>query len=565
MQTTMFSNSKLLKHHVGELPLIHSITRRFRLREILDKFIPQQHNEDIAPADTLMLLVSNLSIGRAPLYALGEWTKSLDLKKIGYGHCNAEKFQDDRFGRALDKLFTADRASLMTAVILEVIQAFQVDLRQCHNDSTTIKAFGEYSGQSATGFELRHGKSKDHRPDLKQLLFTLTVSADGAVPIHHCIYPGNRTDDTTHIDTWKALLELHKTPNFLYVADSKLCTDPQLNIIVEEFDGRVVTVIPNTWSEVNDFKNELRKSAKKKKEILRVYDEFGNSKHYFSVFEGEYKTKKRGYAIHWIHSSEKSKEDLIHRKERLKKAEKKLQELLLKINKRNLKSKEAIEDAYQQILKHYHVQNFIKVEVKEYAQERSTHSSLGRPCKNTHSRLERKTLYELSWEKDLEALKAEERIDGIFPLLSSDRILSSKEVLIAHKYQPKLEKRFSQLKSVHYAAPLLCKKLERVESMMFIFFLALLVQSLVEREVRKKMQTSEWKSLEVYPENRDTSHPTTNKIFEAFSQVCSYELVVENSVIESYRDDFNALQSAVLTLLDISPEEYWGDSIVNSN
>jgi hypothetical protein len=28
------------------------------------------------------------------------------------------------------------------------------------------------------------GHNKDHRPDLKQLLFTLTVSSDGAVPVY---------------------------------------------------------------------------------------------------------------------------------------------------------------------------------------------------------------------------------------------------------------------------------------------------------------------------------------------------------------------------------------------
>jgi hypothetical protein len=54
--------------------------------------------------------------------------------------------------------------------------------------------------------------------------------------------------------------------------------------------------------------------------------------------------------------------------------------------------------------------------------------------------------------------KAEQRVDGIFPLLTKNKSLSSKEILLAYKYQPKLDKRFTQFKSVHEAAPLFLRK-----------------------------------------------------------------------------------------------------------
>ena len=66
-----------------------------------------------------------------------------------------------------------------------------------------MKAYGEIPGRIKTGLKLARGKSKDYRPDLKQLVFTLSVSSDGAVPVHYKMYPGNRSDDTTHIETWK--------------------------------------------------------------------------------------------------------------------------------------------------------------------------------------------------------------------------------------------------------------------------------------------------------------------------------------------------------------------------
>ncbi len=77
-----------------------------------------------------------------------------------------------------------------------------LDMSRLHNDSTTVKAYGKIAGTTRDGLKMANGKSKDYRPDLAQLVFSLTISSDGAVPIHYKTYPGNRTDDTTHIETW---------------------------------------------------------------------------------------------------------------------------------------------------------------------------------------------------------------------------------------------------------------------------------------------------------------------------------------------------------------------------
>ncbi|MEZ6087692.1 MAG: hypothetical protein R3C05_06640 [Pirellulaceae bacterium] len=68
------------------------------------------------------------------------------------------------------------------------------------------------------------GHNKDHRPDLKQLLYILTVADDGGVPIYFQTESGNVTDDSTHQRTWKLLNEVVKRPDFVYVADCKLAT-----------------------------------------------------------------------------------------------------------------------------------------------------------------------------------------------------------------------------------------------------------------------------------------------------------------------------------------------------
>ena len=119
------------------------------------------------------------------------------------------------------------------------------------------------------------------------------------------------------------------------------------------------------------------------------------------------------------------------------------------------------------------------------------------------------------------------------------------------------EKRFSQFKSIHHAAPLLFKKIERVEANLFAFFIALMIQALIEREVRQKMKEGDIPSLALYPEDREASHPTTSKIMDIFAEVSTYKLMQDGEVIEEFRDALTDTQQEILKLLDIPQENFW--------
>ena len=558
MDQNQSAKSRTLKRlQVGGLPLIHAIAERMRLKEILYKYIPAHGNEDIPAVETLMLLVYNLILGKDPLYELQEWVESIDFRCIGIGNYVKVEFNDDRFGRMLNKLYLVDRASLMTELVVFFVKEFEIALTRLSNDSTSIKAFGRYPGKTTTGLELKKGKSKDHRPDLKQLIFSLSIAGDGAVPVHYKCYPGNVTDDKTHIETWNSLLKITGCPDFLYVADSKLCTDEQLRYIVDQ-GGRVVTILPETWNEVESFKETLRKTKKAKDIIWRRRKPGSDDKNeYFSVFKGDYFTTKRGYNIHWIYSSEKRKRDRENREKHLKKVEQCLAVLNGKINKRDLKTSTAIEEAAQQIVEEHKLENFFHISIGTIEENYQIQIGTGRPGRNTKYRTGVNRLFTLSWTQKKQALKEEAQTDGVFPLLCTDKELTAKEVLKAYKYQPRLEKRFSQFKKIHNAAPLLFKNIERIEANMFGFFIALVVQALIEREVRNKMKEQKIEKIRVYPEQREASHPTTSKIIDRFDNICTYKVMENSKVVETFRDSLNEDQKLILSLLNIEEDKYW--------
>lgn len=407
----------------------------------------------------------------------------------------------------------------MTQIVMYALHEFKIDNKRIHNDSTSVKACGNIPGTTSSGLELRRGKSKDHRPDLKQLVFTLSISSDGAVPIHYKAYPGNRTDDTTHIETWDRLCEITDAKNFLYVADCKVCTDKQLDYINSN-GGRVITIIPKNWKEIGEFKVYLRGKRRSKKEIWRrTKPGTNNKKEYFYVYKGEYRTHKRGYNIHWLLSTEKRKIDAKSREDRLQRAENKLTELELKLNKRKLKTSIAIEQACLVILKKYKVEEFIIIKIKNVKEITRTQKTKGRPGKDTKYEDKINIVHTLKFYRNKEALRVEKNVDGCLPLLCTDDSLNAKEVLQAYKYQPRLEKRFSQFKSVHKAAPLYFKSIERVEANLFLFFMALMIQALIEREIRAKMLADGIESLDIYPEERESKFPTANSVLGAFENI----------------------------------------------
>src|SRR5665811_1271550 len=176
MKKNKEKNEKLVRQKVAGLPLIAEVIDRMDLRRMLGEALGQHGNETFPAVDSLILLITNLAQGKQPLYELEHWVQSLDARCLGYKDLPKGKLNDDRFGRVLDKLYKADRASLMTRLVMGVVKEFNLRLDRIHNDSTTLKACGKYPGKTDTGFKLANGHSKDRRPDLKQLVYSLSIS-----------------------------------------------------------------------------------------------------------------------------------------------------------------------------------------------------------------------------------------------------------------------------------------------------------------------------------------------------------------------------------------------------
>src|SRR5215469_12936698 len=328
-------NLRLRALRVGALPILNCIIARMGL------------------ADELTLaLMKNILVERNALYAVGEWAALYDAGLVGQS-----KIGDDKLGRALDRLFAADRATLQTRIVLAVMNGFALKMEQIHNDTTSVMVRGAYDGQNAKAVQLKRGHSKERRPDLKQLVYSLCVTSDGAVPVHFKAYDGNQTDDGIHLETWSRIRTLLQHPRFIYVADCKLCTEKNLRTIDSE-RGFYVTVVPKTRSEVATFTDAVLAGDVRWQEILRKRPD--RDEKAFDVIEcavGPYHLRE-GFVLHWYRSSQKKKRDEHDRNEQIERAIGRLDALDLR-RMRGPKTDPAIRRRVDQIITRHGAEEWI--------------------------------------------------------------------------------------------------------------------------------------------------------------------------------------------------------------
>jgi len=559
-ETARTGGRTLNSYRVAALPIIDRLLKRMRLDEFLRSYLPRADRRcRIAPSIGVTLLLKNVLLSREPLYGIGEWAARFDPLALGFADTQLPSLNDDRVGRCLDRLFQSDITSMVLALATHVVREFQVDLDELHNDSTTITLHGAYADAAReekrgqrTRMAITWGYNKDHRPDLKQLLYILTVARDGAVPVYFQVASGNVVDDQTHCATWDLLCRLTGRRNFLYVADCKLASTENMAYI-HQHQGRFLTVLPRTRSEDRVFRDSLSSGQIQWRPIHDKRNDDGEIVDQYSVSVPA-TLSAEGYRLVWYHSTRKAEQDASARHQQVERALNELAELRQKLSSpRTRYRREAkVAEAVQEILQARGVERWIVTEVKELTEERFRQDRRGRPNDQSRYVRETSTRFELAYHIDTVQLAAETAGDGVFPLITNDSSLSELEMLLAYKSQPALEKRFSHLKTDFEVAPVYLKEVSRIQALLCVYFLALLTESLLERELRRAMDREAIESLPLYPEGRKCRRPTARRVIDLFEDVQRHSLRAGRRPPVVFTTELSRLQRRLLRLLGMT-------------
>jgi transposase len=536
------------------------------LEDLLEEHLPPDDSRTELPtSQAILVLVRNILLSREPIYGVGEWAARFPPDLFDLWENEVPLLSDDRLGRSLVVAFLGVVPQVALALTKNVRVEFKLGLNELHNDSTTVTFYGAYTAAAAEAQRggrltpaITWGHNKDHRPDLKQLLYTLTVTNDGGVPVYFTTASGNVADDRTHVATWDLLCELVGNANFLYVADCKLASVENMTHIATR-GGRFVTVLPRGRKEDKQFRERLCGVAGSVhwKILYEAKNKDGELVDRWTVCEDE-ALSADGFRLLWFHSTRKAALDVSTRQRRISKTVQALTELRSKLtaSRTRFRQRQPVEQKVERLLAEHDAGNWMTVKIEAQEEAEYLQAKSGRPNSKTQYVKKTRDRYHLTWELNQEALSQAEREDGVFPLLTNDRTLSAEEVLRAYKRQPLIEKRFSQFKTDFVVAPIYLKDVGRITGLLAVYFFALVVQTLLERELRAAMKKAGIKSLPLYPEDRPCARPTTHRLIELFQPIQRHELCIDDGEPQIMVTELTPVQRQVIELLGLSPDEY---------
>ncbi len=112
------------------------------------------------------------------------------------------------------------------------------------------------------------------------------------------------------------------------------------------------------------------------------------------------------------------------------------------------------------------------------------------------------------------------------------------------------------MKTDYEVAPVYLKEVRRIQALLCLYFLALLVEALLERELRQAMEREAMESLPLYPEGRPCRCPTTRRLIDVFEIVQRHTLRSHDGQTEVLVTELSDLQRKLLKLLGIPSSDY---------
>ena len=357
--------------------------------------------------------------------------------------------------------------------------------------------------------------------------------------------------------TWDHLVDLLGRPDFLYVADSKLCLREAMGHIASRH-GRFVTVLPRSRSEDGQFRRWLQthtptwtETARRPGPRLAEPDEV------YSTSPAPTPSQE-GHRIVWVHSTAKAARDAAARQTRIEAGVAAIEALDTKLAgpRCRLKTRVAVEQAATTALTNTRADRWVTFTVTETIDKTYKQERRGRPGPATRYREITTTRFGVRADIAPDRIGYDAASDGCFPLITNDRSLTDAQVLAAYRYQPNLERRHHLLKSVQHAAPVLLHNPARIEALFCCQFLALLIGALIEREVRTGMRRAALDNIALYPEFRDCPAPSTERILEIFAPTTRHHLYQHGVLTKTFEPQLTAQQLQVLDLLGLAPTVY---------
>lgn len=550
---------------VGFGPIIQYYFEKCRIAQIIDENVPlDPRRKVLSHGEACVSMITGIMFQVLQLYKICKFAKETTILETIYPHIPHYEYFDDRLADTLDAVFDYGIGNLETQITQRMIEEFVIETELCHNDTTSASFYGNCDKKRTDkSIKISFGHSKKHREDLKQLVWSLSVSSDGAFPLFQKAYSGNTADVTTYVEQWNNLIDLLGNRDFLYVADSKLITKENMAHIHDN-EGFFIAPAPMYETYKKAFYEGLDQH---KQEVLIPYkDQINRGFEVPLPLTHEQKEYPFRMIILYDHGLSARKRKTIDN--RIAKTRTKFDEISNKLNKYNLKTKENIEKACDKVLKQYHTLNFFTYKITNdpiitYKNTKRGRSPKGKTPPKTEVV---KDNFSVELVFDEQAYENELYYSGYYPLITNktQEDLSIRDAMMAHKNQYKSEHINRRAKSSYKLEPIYLHTPERIEALLFLFKIALQVIVLIERTARKNINERDRGLDDFMPNRKDVRNPRTEYLLKEFEFIVKGEIPLPDGKLYGFVSKLNELQSDILSILEVPEECYTYQYLFNS-
>jgi transposase len=520
--------------------LVAGVFDQLGIDEVIDKRIPKGRHHKLSHSQVLKAMVLNgLGFVGQRLYLFPSFFEKLPIDRLLGKNVVPSDLNDDVLGRTFDAIYGYDPTNLFNEIVLKVMEKVDFDTKLLHVDTTSFSVHGMYEDEDiGNTIEIVLGHSKDGRSDLKQFILSMVTNQHG-LPLFAEAKSGNASDKKTLIDTFS---QLRKSLTFessaYYIADSAVYTEDNIKRLGDGI--KWITRVPAT---LNEAKVLLDSDAKMMSCKDSRYSFYSTSSNY-----GEINQK-------WV---------LFHSRPMQQRMEKTFEKRLYKETKAAVADLKKLEsrrfacepDARKEAeiwIQNHKNYNFKKLEFESLVKR--TNGKRGRPSKNEV--FDVSCVIDAEIELDEDAVGREREKLGRFILASNDLEINDETMLQHYKGQQSVERGFRFLKDKRFhIAQVYLKKEERIQSLAMIMVLTLLVYSIAEWLLRKRlMETGNTIPNQL---KKPTQKPTLKWVFFLFDGVADVKVRVVGVVHRKmmYLTDILKL---ILRLMGPECEKYYAE------
>jgi transposase len=566
---------EIQSERVDDLPLLVGQQQEMGMAEIIDAIInPHWRRQGLSVGQTIVgWLAFIVSESDHRLSYVEPWvdTHPETLKRLINPALRVQDFNDDRLGDVLRYLsHDPSWAAIERELGQRTIRVYQLPQECVRLDSTTVSLYHDPAGTEL----IRHGHSKDHRPDLAQLKVMLATLDPLGAPLVTQVVAGNRADDGLYIPAVDEARAVLGQKGLLYVGDSKMEALNTRGHIVAG-DDYYLTPLSVKGSQAELLAELVQLALAGEYELVDVYREPVAGQEPRLIAQGYEITRPQAAMVadKWVEWTERvlviysptlAQSAYRGLQGRLQRAEEKLLALTPAPGrgKRQYDELAPLQAEAEAILQQHRVAGLLHVTYERQVSQRQVRKYQERPA-----RTEAKVRYQLHLSRNQAAIEAQYRTMGwrLYGLNVPAEQFSLAQALLAYRGAPNIERDFSRLKGRPLGLrPVYLQREDHLKGLVRLLSLALHILTLTEFVARRSLATENEGLAGLYPGNpkQQTLLPTTERLLAAFNEITLSSVLLPDHTI-LHITPLTPLQSRILLLLDL-PTSIYTDLAANS-